>query len=111
MPVYNVDSKDEFDKIILESKIPVFIKFFASWCGPCQFATPIVKELSVKYGDKIKFVQIDVDSSSCRDIVYNYSVSSTPTFVILKNGAEFSRLNGFMDKERLEDFIKSSIVV
>lgn len=111
MPVYNVDSKDEFDKIVSESEIPVFVKFFASWCGPCQLATPVVRELSTKYNDKLKFIQIDVDSNSCRDIVYNYSVSSIPTFVILKNGEEFNRLNGFVDKERLEDFIKDCTLV
>ena len=111
MSVCNVSSKDEFDKVILESEIPVFAKFFATWCGPCEMAAPVVKELSLKYEKKVKFIQIDIDTNSCRDIVEQYSISSVPTFVVLKNGKEFNRLTGFVSRTHLEDFIQSSILI
>jgi len=39
------------------------IDFSASWCGPCQYMEPILKDFSIKYGD-VEFVKIDVDELS-----------------------------------------------
>lgn len=36
------------------------IDFTATWCGPCKYMDPIIKELAAKYKD-VEFIKIDVD--------------------------------------------------
>ena len=99
--------KNDFNKIISSSKVPVFAKFFASWCGPCKIITPIVDNLSKEFEDQVKFIQVDIDI--CQDIAQNYFVMSVPSFLIFKDGEEVDRFTGASDSENLKKFIEKSL--
>ena len=47
-------SIDTFEEEVLKSGLPVFVDFWASWCGPCVAIAPILEELAeefrIKYG-------------------------------------------------------------
>ena len=97
-----VSDKNEFNDIISSNNL-VFVKFFATWCGPCKMMAPLVSKLSRSFEDKFKFIQIDIEN--CDNLCEIYSISSVPTFVIFKNGEEYDRLSGATSYENLESFI------
>ena len=35
-----------FEEMVINSRIPVLLDFWAPWCGPCRMISPIVEELS-----------------------------------------------------------------
>jgi thiol-disulfide isomerase/thioredoxin len=39
---------------------PTYVFLFAGWCGPCQEALPFVRSDFAKYGDRVRFVGVDV---------------------------------------------------
>lgn len=39
---------------------PTYVFLFATWCGPCKLAFPFVREDFAKYGDRVRFVGVDV---------------------------------------------------
>ncbi len=88
----------EFQKEVLESKSPVFVDFYAEWCGPCKITEPIIEELSgaAEYKDKISFIKIDVDENN--DLAGQYNVFSIPTFMVFKGGQPTSQMVGARDK-------------
>lgn len=104
-----ITKKSEFEKIISESNIPVIVKFFATWCGPCKMIAPVFEKLSQEFEKQVKFIEIDVDN--CDKISDDYCVSSVPTFIIFKNNEEFNRTSGALGYEQLENFIKSATAV
>jgi thiol-disulfide isomerase/thioredoxin len=52
---------------------PTYVFLFAGWCGPCQEAMPFVRSAYAKYGDRVRFVGVDVleDADAARAAVAN----------------------------------------
>ena len=94
----------DFEAQVLKSEKPVFVDFFAEWCGPCKAAAPIVDELATEYKDKVVVGKLDVDSNQVT--AGKYGVMSIPTVIMFKNGEEVDRMSGFAGKEGYENLIK-----
>ncbi len=90
-------SDAEFDSKVLKSPIPVFVDFWAPWCGPCKAMLPIVDELTAKYEGKIAFYKMNVDEN--QEIPQQFSVMSIPTFILFKNGEAKDTFIGVKSKE------------
>jgi thiol-disulfide isomerase/thioredoxin len=52
---------------------PTYVFLFASWCGPCQEELPFVRNAYEKFGDRVRFVGVDVleDAAAGRAAVAN----------------------------------------
>lgn len=75
--------------------------FTAEWCGPCKRVRPIVEE--VNRDSAIKFQIIDADDNL--NLCKKYSITSIPTFILIEDEKEISRMSGAKTKKELEDFL------
>ena len=89
-----------FDKVVLQAKIPTLVDFWATWCGPCRMVAPVVDELSEEYDGRINFAKVDVDQNS--QVASRYGVMSIPTLIIFKDGKPVSNMVGFRPKAELK---------
>jgi len=76
-------AKSSFQALINDKK-PVFIDFYADWCGPCKSFAPIIDQLKSEFGDKIRVLKIDVDKN--QELSNKLNVRSIPTIMIYKEG-------------------------
>lgn len=90
---------ENFEQEALNSRVPVLIDFWASWCGPCKMMGPIVDQIAEEMGKNAKICKINIDEQ--RDFATKYDVMSIPTFILIKDGKEVKRLVGAMPKEEL----------
>ncbi|HUU47550.1 MAG TPA: thioredoxin [Nitrosopumilaceae archaeon] len=102
-----ITSTQQFEQEVLNSSNPVFVDFWAEWCGPCRAVSPTVEELSNEYKDKVNFVKINVDQNS--DLAQKYNVFSIPTLAIFKDGEIASQKIGAASKESFKTMIDSSL--
>lgn len=96
-------NKHNFKQEIEQSTKPVVIEVYATWCGPCQHMMPIFEELEKELGQQYTFAKLNVDES--REIAIQYSISSVPTFLFLKDNKVMGKEIGYMSKEELKDKI------
>ncbi len=98
---------DTFKAEILESGQPVFVDFWASWCGPCRMIGPIFEELANQYGGKVKFAKVNVDENPKTPA--NYGVRGIPTLILFKDGKVFDQVVGAVPKSQLENVLKKAL--
>ena len=93
-------NNEEFKKEVLESKEAVLVDFYADSCGPCRMLGPIMDEISEEH----KVFKINVDEEN--DLAYQYGIMSIPCVISFKDGKEYKRSVGLVDKDTLLDLLK-----
>ncbi|MDD4113870.1 MAG: thioredoxin [Herbinix sp.] len=93
-------TKHNFQEEVLNSKQPVLLDFWASWCGPCRMVSPTIEEIA-KETEGVKVGKINVDEES--ELAAKYSIMSIPTIMVLKDGKVSATAVGVRPKN---DYIK-----
>jgi thioredoxin 1 len=87
----------EFDSVVLQSKIPVLVDFWAVWCGPCRAIAPSVDAVAADFSGKATVVKVNVDEEP--EIAQRYGVQSIPTLAIFNDGKLVDQLVGAVPKQ------------
>lgn len=98
-----VVTKENFQKEVLESNVPVLLDFWAPWCGPCRMVSPIVDEIAEEISDA-KVGKINVDEQA--ELAAQFSVMSIPTLAVVKNGKVVSTSVGAKPKTAILEMLK-----
>ncbi|MCH8914341.1 MAG: thioredoxin [Thaumarchaeota archaeon] len=107
MTVTQVSDAKSWEIDVMNSDIPVFVDFWAEWCGPCRMVSPVVEELANDYDGKVKFVKVNVDEAN--ELASKYNVFSIPTLIILNKGKIVSQQVGAASKESYKNMIDRAL--
>ena len=88
-----------FDEVVLQSKIPVVVDFWAEWCGPCRMVGPIIDELHTEYDGKAIVGKVNVDENP--GVSGKFGVRNIPTLLIFENGQIVDKQVGAVPKNIL----------
>ncbi|GGZ94022.1 thioredoxin family protein [Streptomyces bluensis] len=89
----------DFDVEVIGAELPVLVEFTADWCPPCRQMAPVLSALAAEEGERLKVVQLDVDTSPATTNAYK--VLSMPTFMLFRNGEPVRAMVGARPKRRL----------
>ena len=99
-------TEDTFDAAVNAAPLAM-VDFWATWCGPCKMMGPIVEKLAGEYDGKALVAKVDIDEEA--DLAEKFDVSTIPTLVFLKNGAEFDRKVGVTPEAALREILDANL--
>jgi thioredoxin 1 len=101
--IQSIKSEHNFQKAVLESKLPVLVDFWAEWCAPCLAADPILKELAKEYAGKVNFAKVNVEENN--SLPAKYGIAAIPNMIIFRDGQPLEQIIGLKPKKELKKML------
>lgn len=96
-----------FEAEVLQSTTPVLVDYWAEWCGPCKMIAPILDEIAIEYGERLRVAKLNIDEN--QNTPPKYGVRGIPTLMLFKDGNIKATKVGALSKSQLTAFIDSSL--
>lgn len=94
----------DFEDDVLNSKIPVVSVFWTESSPDCNPTARLMVKMADEYGNRIKFVNINIDENP--DIAKKLNIIAIPTVIFYKKGQAVSTIKGLQQAEIQEQIKK-----
>jgi thioredoxin 1 len=100
---------DAFEKVVLQSTVPVVVDFWAPWCGPCKMVAPILDKIAKEMAGKLVVAKVNTDEN--QQWAGQYGVQGIPTMLFVSGGKIVHRQTGALPETMLRDVISQFLEV
>lgn len=106
-PIHISDA--EFEKVVMQSDVPVIVDFWAPWCNPCKMIAPTLDKLSQEMGDKIVIAKVNTDDHS--EWMQKFGIQGIPTLLFVSGGKVVHRQVGALPEKMLRNVVNQFLSV
>ncbi len=97
IPLQLTDSN--FERRIVDCKIPVMVDMWAPWCKPCLAVKPTIRQRAQELHGEVEVAELNLEDNPL--IAKKYVVDRYPMFLVFVDGSEVARIVGTQTRESL----------
>jgi len=91
MSVLTITSEN-FEAEVINSKKPVLLDFWATWCPPCLMIGPIVDEIAAEQ-EAVRVGKVNVEDAP--ELAEKFGITNIPLIVLVKDGETVAQVEGY----------------
>jgi thioredoxin 1 len=100
---------DNFEMEVMESAVPVLVKFWGSWCAPCKMMEPVIAKVAKELDGSVKVGKLNVDCNPATRARFN--ISAAPTMILFRDSEIAGRVIGAHSSKQLLQFVEDGLGV
>jgi len=100
-PIHITDQS--FEKVVMQSPLPVIVDFWAPWCGPCKMIAPTLEKLAIEQEGKLIVAKINTDDHS--EWMQKFGIQGIPTLLFVSGGKVVHRQVGALPERMLREVV------
>jgi len=91
--IYDVTDESFETAVVARShELPVFVDYWADWCGPCQMQMPVLKKLVEDYAGQVLLAKVNTEEQ--RTLAQDHGIRSLPTMRLYRDGTIVEEIIG-----------------
>ena len=100
-PIHITD--EAFEKIVMQSELPVIVDFWAPWCSPCKMIAPTLEKLAKEQEGKLVVAKINTDDHA--EWMQKFGIQGIPTLLFISKGKVVHRQVGALPERMLREVV------
>jgi len=100
-PIHITD--EAFEKVVMQSSLPVIVDFWAPWCNPCKMIAPTLEKLALEQDGKLIVAKVNTDEYS--EWMQKFGIQGIPTLLFVSGGKVVHRQVGALPERMLRDVV------
>jgi thioredoxin 1 len=106
-PVHVTD--EAFEKVVMQSTLPVVVDFWAPWCGPCRMVAPTLDKIAKENSGKLVVAKVNTDENP--EWAMRFGVQGIPTMLFIDKGKIVHKQVGALPEPMLKQVISQFLEV
>jgi thioredoxin 1 len=94
-----------FEKVVINSPIPVLVDFWAPWCGPCKTFAPLLDEIAQESEGCFGVAKINIDDNPA--LMQRFAIRAVPSLLFFSGGELRDRMVGGTTRKAILDKLES----
>jgi thioredoxin 1 len=100
-PIHITD--EAFEKVVMQSSLPVIVDFWAPWCNPCKMIAPTLEKLAKEQEGKLVVAKINTDDHA--EWMQKFGIQGIPTLLFVSGGKVVHRQVGALPERMLREVV------